>query len=470
MMPDSEDREFIREKIMNRAGGRHYRLRRIAGLAGAAVLFGLIASLFFVLGERYFSSILNQDEELSAEETISVGRDEALEYNPQDEDPFSEGLPPEQSGEGDSDQDEELSVEETEYSQETDTVSEDFWEEILIQIDEAADQAVLDAFDEREDSISLAWYTKVGTLMDRISRGLVTVQSVTEDTDWFNNAVSSANQSSGVIFYITDAEVLVLADYDSVRDAQALTVTFANGRTADARVKKADTTTGLAVVSVSSGAVSDDTRSYIDTLTLGNSYQVTVGTPVVAAGCLTGYPDSVLTGMVSMVQSNTQGVDTAFQLLYTDVSVAEAGTGFLFNTNGDLIGIITQRYADAQTGQTAAIGISSLKGIIDSLSSGIDAAYLGVVGQNASSDIAELYDIPEGIYITKVIMDSPAYLAGLQAGDIIVRCEQTDTLTMQSLQKFLEDYSTGDMITVTVYRGSVDEYAEMEFLVTLSAR
>ena len=48
-------------------------------------------------------------------------------------------------------------------------------------------------------------------------------------------------------------------------------------------------------------------------------------------------------------------------------------------------------------GMPVAIGISSLKGIIESLSSGIDAAYLGVQGQNATADIAEANEMPVGI-------------------------------------------------------------------------
>ena len=72
--------------------------------------------------------------------------------------------------------------------------------------------------------------------------------------------------------------------------------------------------------------------------------------------------------------------------------------------------------------------------------------------------------------MTRVVMDSPAYLAGLKAGDIITGSGEQDILTTRSLQNFLESYSTGDVIKLTVYRSGADGYVEMEFEVTLGAR
>lgn len=298
----------------------------------------------------------------------------------------------------------------------------------------------------------------------------MTINGTIQETDWFSGAVSSFNPCCGAVIYVTDAEVLILADYDSIAGAEALTVTFCDSTTADARIKKADTTTGIAIVSVSKVALSETTLNKLVTLSLGNSYQISAGTPVIAAGSPIGYTGSVLEGLVSLVQKNTVGTDTAFQLIYADVAATEEGEGFLFNTSGELVGILTDRYGEADTGLPVAIGISSLKGIIEALSSGIDVAYLGIQGQNATAAVAEAYDMPIGIYVTKVAVDSPAYTAGLKAGDILVSSDTTDLSTMLKLQSFLEAYSTGDVVTLQVYRAAQDEYIEMEFSVTLGAR
>ncbi|MCI8401295.1 MAG: serine protease [Lachnospiraceae bacterium] len=481
-MPDSEDREFIREKIMNKAAGRRYRIWKVCRLVAGAIIFGLVASLFFVLGVKYLEPRF-LPEETQPTETISMGRDpeeSAADTETLPEETAEQDVPEESGGQAPSDSapagesTEETSEGETETAQEESSESETTPvspEEYISQaVEEAVDSAVLEALRAQEEYLALGWYRQVGDLMKSVNRGLVTVSSVTQDTDWFNNPVSSANQSSGAVVCVTDAEVLILADYAALREAEMLTVSFASGKPVEARIKKYDGITGIAIVSVSCGAVPEGILEGIGALTLGNSYQVTGGMPVVAAGSPAGCTGSVATGMVSLVQKNVVGTDTAFQLLYSNILLAENGGGFLFNMDGELIGVLTRDYGDETVGYPMAIGISCLKGIIEKLSSGIDAAYLGIQGQNATADIAEAYDMPPGIYVTRVIVDSPAYLAGLKAGDIIVASGENDLMTMQSLQRFLENYSTEDVIALTVYRGGQDEYVEMSFEVTLGAR
>ena len=472
-MPGSEDREFIREKIMDKAATKRHRVMKLVRMLIMAVVFGLVASLFFVLGKKFLEPRL-LPQETSASETINIGRDdmesEALDPDTSLED-WTEEPSSGQEGDGESSGDvTDESTDETEEEQSTEETTLDPEVEWQQRVEEAASQAVEEALAQQEAYLALGWYRQINALIKQINPGLVTVNGVTQDTDWFNNPISSANQSAGAIIYTTDAEVLILTDYPSIQAAETLTVTFFNGKTLEARIKKADSITGIAIVSVSKAAIPDLVLKSIQTLPLGNSYQVSSGTPVLAAGCPVGYSGSVTWGMISLVQTGTVGTDTGFQLLYPNLHVAEGGTGFLFNMDGQIVGILTDTYGEAQTGLTAAIGISSLKGIVEKLSSGIDAAYLGIQGQNVTADIAAAYNMPTGIYVTKVIVDSPAYLAGLKAGDVIKAAESTDLPTTQMLQSFLENYSTGDVITLTVYRSGQEEYVKMEFTVTLGAR
>lgn len=470
-MPDSENREFIREQIMDKAAGKRHRMKRIVmRLLGAAV-FGLVAALVFMfcvrqMGFRFAESgqpdspsqavVFDRDtdeheRELSEEETpeetlaeTGIGDDEEPGGDGQTEDEGETETEPEEGGRSD-----------------------EQWQAWMEEIASGEAAAILK---EQDAYLAESWYRLVSSTFRSVNKGLVTINGTIQETDWFSGAVSSFNPCCGAVIYVTDAEVLILADYDSIAGAEALTVTFCDSTTADARIKKADTTTGIAIVSVSKVALSETTLNKLVTLSLGNSYQISAGTPVIAAGSPIGYTGSVLEGLVSLVQKNTVGTDTAFQLIYADVAATEEGEGFLFNTSGELVGILTDRYGEADTGLPVAIGISSLKGIIEALSSGIDVAYLGIQGQNATAAVAEAYDMPIGIYVTKVAVDSPAYTAGLKAGDILVSSDTTDLSTMLKLQSFLEAYSTGDVVTLQVYRAAQDEYIEMEFSVTLGAR
>lgn len=475
-MPDSEDREFIREKIMDKAVGKRHRVQRTIKLLVAAIVFGLVASLFFVLGKKYLEPRF-LPEETTPSESITLGRDPE-ESNPDPNGEASlEGSTAAEShaesgsagvGESTGSQEETGSTEES--ASENAANAADQEASFNQKIEEMVSAAVEEQLKQQDNYVSLAWFRRISHVMETVNRGLVTITSVPQDTDWLNHPVSGANQCSGAIIYATDAEVLILADYDAIREAEALTVTFTAGKPVEARIKKADSITGIAIVSVSVVAVPKEVLNQITTLNLGNSYQVVNGTPVVAAGCPAGYTGSMMTGLVSLVQRNTIGTDTAFQLIYPDIRLAETGGGFLFSVEGNLLGILSKTYGDAATGLPAAIGISSLKGIIESLSSGIDAAYLGVQGQNVTAEIAENYGMPVGIFVNKVVMDSPAYLAGMNPGDIIVGSGDSEILTTQRLQSFLESYSTGDVVHLNIYRGGQDEYIEMDFEVTLGAR
>lgn len=491
-MSESEEREFIREKIIDKAGGRRHRVRKLLKLIATAVVFGLVASLFFMLGRKYLeprffpeettpasridmgwdseedpvqttpeASLEGMTEPVSAEETEEPGETGGS-GEVQSGGETGEGLP----------QETEETTPEAESPDEPESGTEEIDpEELLAQrIEEEVSRAVDEALELKDDYMALAEYRHLSRVMKQVNKGLVTISSMTWDRDWFDNPVSSADQSAGAVIYTTDAEVLILADYGSVAEAEALNVVFSNGKLVEARLKKADSITGIAIISVSQGAIPDDVKDSVVPLTLGNSYQLVTGTPVIAAGCPAGYTGSVTSGIVSCIQRNTIGTDTAFQLIYPDAHVAESGGGFLFNADGELIGVLSSLYGEEEIGLPTAIGISSLKGIIKALSSGIDVAYLGVQGQNATAEIAEAGGMPVGIYVTRVIVDSPAYTAGLKAGDIVVASGDNDLTTTQKLQSFLENYSTGDVVTLTVYRSGQDEYVEMEFEVTLGAR
>lgn len=467
-MPDSENREFIREQIIDKAVGRRHRIRKIGLRILGAAGFGLVAAVVFLLCVRWLgdSFFPVTDPEKPSEEVV-IGRDD--EENGEETQPpeTKEEVPPETTAGEEPSTESQTEEDESNGEAEGETRSDEEWRAWMEAI---ATGAAASKLKEQDGYLAESWYRLMSATLRTVNKGLVTINCTTEGLDWFSNPVSSFNPACGAVIYVTDAEILILADYDSIREAEALTVVFCDGTTVDARVKKADTTTGIAIVSVSKATLSETTLNKILTLTLGNSYQVSAGTPVMAAGSPLGYTGSVLEGMISLVQKNTIGTDTSFQLIYADISAAESGEGFLFNTAGELVGILTDRYGDAETGLPVAIGISSLKGIMEALSSGIDVAYLGIQGQNATASVAENHGMPVGIYVTKVVADSPAYEAGLKAGDILVSSDQADLTTMQKLQNFLESYSTGDAVKLQVYREAQDEYVPMEFSVTLGAR
>ena len=68
------------------------------------------------------------------------------------------------------------------------------------------------------------------------------------------------------------------------------------------------------------------------------------------------------------------------------------------------------------------------------------------------------------------IQNGPAYNAGIQNGDVIVKIGEKNILSMKDYENQLEALHQGDTVTVTVQRKSVNEYKELEYQVNVGAR
>ena len=106
----------------------------------------------------------------------------------------------------------------------------------------------------------------------------------------------------------------------------------------------------------------------------------------------------------------------------------------------------------------AALGISDLKSVIQELSNGNQIVYLGIRGQNVTGTMATLYGLPVGIYVMEVELDSPAYEAGLQPGDIITGIDGNMVLTIQAFSEKLYQCGSDQQIFITAKRLGKDDY------------
>ncbi|HJC86574.1 MAG TPA: PDZ domain-containing protein, partial [Candidatus Eisenbergiella intestinigallinarum] len=139
------------------------------------------------------------------------------------------------------------------------------------------------------------------------------------------------------------------------------------------------------------------------------------------------------------------------------------------NLSGQVLGIICQENSAEDTPNLiTAYGISGLKNLIEKLSNGQPSATLGIFGTDVPQEIQETQGVPAGAYVTGIVMDSPAMVAGIQSGDVIV---QMGTEPIDSFS----DYTTTLMgllpdteVTLTVMRQVQNEYQEMTVDVLLN--
>jgi serine protease Do len=194
---------------------------------------------------------------------------------------------------------------------------------------------------------------------------------------------------------------------------------------------------------------------------LGDSSQLEVGELAVAIGNPLGmdFAGSVTVGVVSAINRNVDiiGNGKTLNLIQTDAAINPGNSGgALVNSQGQVVGINTAKISvSGVEGLGFAIPISIAKPIIDQL---IMFGYikgrplLGISGQEVTDQIAAWYNLPVGVFVTKVQAGTGAETAGIKKGDVIVKLAGSDVKTMQDLDTVKEKYKAGDTVDVVVVR------------------
>ena len=92
--------------------------------------------------------------------------------------------------------------------------------------------------------------------------------------------------------------------------------------------------------------------------------------------------------------------------------------------------------------------------------------WLGIVGLSLNQEVSHQYGIPleRGVFVTKVNDGSPAQLAGMMMGDIIMKMDKITVDTVEDLLAEIHKRKVGENVRITVFRRGFEQF----FDVTLS--
>ena len=331
----------------------------------------------------------------------------------------------------------------------------------------------------------------VSDVVEKVMPAMVSiVNNFTETANVFGQQYTQeeAASGSGIIVGKTDDELLIVSNNHVVESADTLTVTFIDGSEAQAQVKGLDSDMDLAVIAVSLNDLSDDTKNAITVATLGSSDDLKLGEPVIAIGNALGYGQSVTNGIVSALnreitlENGSTGLENGSTgtFIQTNAAINPGNSGgALLNMNGEVIGINSNKIGGtAVEGMGYAIPITSASPIIADLMerqtrtkvAEDEVGYIGISLQEVTSQISQMYNMPEGIYVVSVEEGSAAANAGIMKGDIITKFDGSSISSYSDLQKTLQYYAVGDSVTVTVQRPQNGEYVSIELNLTLGSR
>ena len=308
----------------------------------------------------------------------------------------------------------------------------------------------------------------------------ITNQSVQEVQTMFGTLQQqSTGSGSGVIIGKNDTELLIATNNHVVSGAESLTVCFNDDKDAvfDAKIKGTDSDNDLAVIAIQLSDISEDVLNSISIATLGDSTQMQVGDQVVAIGNALGFGQSVTSGVISALDREVTIDDTTATLMQTDAAINPGNSGgALFNMKGEVIGINSAKYAsDEVEGMGFAIPMAKAQSIIENLMNQetrdkltSDYGFLNITGQDVSSDVAEMYNIPEGVYVSGTTDGGAAANAGIQKGDIITKLGDTTITSISQLKEELQYYKAGETVEITLQRNTDNKgYQEQTVKVTL---
>ena len=330
------------------------------------------------------------------------------------------------------------------------------------------------------DSTATSSVTTLSDVSDVVAQAMpsivqVTNMSITEYQDFFGQVTKVPQKSagSGIIVNEDDDYIYIATNNHVVSNSNSLTITFNDDSAVSGEVQGTDEQTDLAVVKVKKSDIKDATFKSIKVATIGNSNHISVGESAIVIGNALGYGQSVTTGVVSAlnrevsIQNEDSGKTYTNKLIQTSAAVSPGNSGgALLNAKGEVIGIVSAKYSgDKVEGMGFAIPITSAQDIIEQLmndgkvtkrngkSSGEKVAgngYLGVAGVDITSDMADTYNMPSGVYVAKVVKGSAADKAGIKKGDVITAMDGTPISSMQDLSNAISAKSAGDKITLSV--------------------
>lgn len=80
------------------------------------------------------------------------------------------------------------------------------------------------------------------------------------------------------------------------------------------------------------------------------------------------------------------------------------------------------------------------------------SSFLGIEGESLDSQLAEFFGVREGVLVRSVVKGSAAEKAGLRAGDVIVRVDDTKVATPREISTAVRSARSRKSVTVTAVR------------------
>lgn len=257
-------------------------------------------------------------------------------------------------------------------------------------------------------------------------------------------------QGSG---FIISRDGYILTNTHVVGDADKIRVKLSNGKEYLAKRIGADSRSEVAVIKIDA--------TDLPTVEMGDTGKVEAGDWVVAIGNPFGLKETVTVGVVSAVGRSGIGIADYEDFIQTDAAINPGNSGGpLLDVDGKVIGINTAIFS--RTGGNVGIGfavpIDQALAVKDQLvrSGKVTRGYMGVLLNpgDVDEEMALSFGLKTagGVLVADVLGKSPAAVAGMQAGDIILELNGTTVRDNRTFRNQVAQLKPDTTAKVSIFR------------------
>ena len=284
--------------------------------------------------------------------------------------------------------------------------------------------------------------------VEKVSPSVVSVSTKRRMRYDMFNTFEFEGAGSGIII---NPEGYVLTNNHVIEGTRTVDVYLNDGKKYEGTVVGTDPGTDIAIIKI------DGHNFYSGEF--GNSDEIKPGQMVIAIGNslgLSGGP-TVTVGVISAIRRNIPSQQGILEnMIQTDAAINPGNSGGpLIDSDGRIIAINNAIIPYAQ-GIGFAIPINIAKDVANELISygRITRPWLGILEIDINPKLASYYTLAsaEGVLIVRINEDSPAYHAGLQPGDIIIKIGEKSIKGMENLRQIIWKRKAGEKVKIQILR------------------
>ena len=281
------------------------------------------------------------------------------------------------------------------------------------------------------------------------------VEITTESTEYdsFYGQYVSKGAGSGVII---SADGYIITNNHVVEGATSVKVRLTNEKSYDAKVIGTDSTLDVALIKIEA--------TNLKPVTFGDSSKLKVGQTAIAIGNPLGKLGGTVTdGIISALDREIELDGKTMTLLQTNAAINPGNSGGgLFDSNGNLIGIVVAKSTSTSSGTSVeglgfAIPVNNIKDILNDLKTSgyvTGRPALGVSLVDVDTEQKQfMYRVDKlGAYVSSLTSGGAAEKAGIEVGDCITKIGDKKVSTTSEIKSELAKHKAGEKIKVTIDR------------------